>query len=64
MIGKKRYNDAVLVHFNDEARSIGSGIRPVVVLSIGPKWVRLRSPSNGSKATVTRQFWDQRKEAG
>jgi hypothetical protein len=44
---KKRaaYAQAIWVHFNDEARRIGSGVRPVVVESITKKWVTLRPGS-------------------
>lgn len=66
MTRKKRalYRKAVWCHFNGEARRIGSGARPVIVLSIGPKWVRLKSPSNGFVARIGRVAWDNRKEIG
>jgi hypothetical protein len=56
------YAKAVWIHLNDEVRRIGSGVRPVVVDHIGPKRVKLRSPSNGFVAWISRAVWDQRKE--
>jgi len=55
---RRAYADAVCVHFNDEAPRIGSGVRRVVVESIGPKWVKLRAPSTGTSQRIKRAVWN------
>ena len=59
---RKDYAQAVWVRLSDDARRIGSGVRPVVVTHLGPKRVCLQSPSNGFVAWISRAVWDQRKE--
>jgi len=60
---RARYAKAIWVHFNDEARRIGSGVRPVVVETLGPKWVTLRAPTHtpGNHVgfqRIKRSVWD------
>lgn len=61
LTGKKRkaYVDAVRVHFTDECRKFGSGVRYVVVERLGPKWVKLIYPANGKTAKLRRSTWDK-----
>jgi hypothetical protein len=51
--------NAITVHLNDEAPVIGSGIRRVAVESLGPVWVKLRSPATGKGTKVPRSTWDE-----
>ena len=48
-----------IVHLHDEAPKIGSGVRIVEAISIGWKWVRIKSPCNTKSATkLRRSVWD------
>lgn len=47
------------VYFEDEAPSLGAGWRGVDVVSVGRKWVRLRSPFTGRRARLPRPVWDR-----
>jgi len=52
------YTGTHALHFNDEAKRIGSG-RRLVNIKVGSKWVSLRCPSTGGSARMTRnQFMD------
>lgn len=56
---KARYRLAVWLHFDDEAPRIGSGRRPVIIKSKGPKWVYLVAPSTGFGTRLSRKTFDQ-----
>ncbi len=56
---KERYAKAIRLRFEDESRTIGSGVRPVVVLSVGPKWVRLQSAQSGVSTKVNKKAWER-----
>lgn len=55
---RKLYKQAVHVRFEDECRAIGSGIRPVVIKTLGPKWASLISPYTGKTHKLPRRVWD------
>jgi hypothetical protein len=55
---KQLYKRAQWVRLDDDIPRVGSGLRPVVVKSIGPKWVRLLIPATGSGVRIPRRKWE------
>ncbi len=46
------------VYFEDEARIIGSGWRPVIA-RIGYKWVHIKTPNAERGTRIKREIWDK-----
>jgi len=51
--------DTYIVHLNDEAPRIGSGVRLIRVLSLGWKWVKIENPCTGRQKKLSRSVWDE-----
>jgi len=54
---RSRYERASWFRFEDEAPRIGSGLRPVIVISVGPQWVRIES-IDGAGTRLPRRAYD------
>jgi len=52
------YKASINVRFDGEVPRIGCGVRPVMICSIGPKWVYLYSPERDIKQKLPRSTWD------
>lgn len=49
------------LYLEDQAPRIGAGWRTVDVISIGPKWVRIKERATGRGCRVARPVFDQLK---
>ncbi len=47
------------VFFHDEAPKIGSGWRRVLVISVGPKWAKIKGYYSPRATRLKRSVWDQ-----
>lgn len=47
------------VCLHDEAPHIGAGWRLVCLVSVGPKWAKLRDVSTEASARLPRELWDK-----
>lgn len=57
-MSRKRPRSDLRIYLHDEAPAIGSGWRGVSIVSIGPKWARLRETATRSPFRLKRATWD------
>jgi len=55
---RQMYKQAIWLRLDGEAPRLGSGLRPLYVASVGPKWVRVIAPSDGTAHRFPRRVWD------
>jgi hypothetical protein len=56
---KRRKKADCRVWFQDEAPTIGNGLRGVTVVKIGRKWVRIQETSTGRAARLPLRVWEE-----
>jgi len=56
---KQMYRHAIWIRLDNEAPRLGCGVRPLFVRSVGPKWVRVTAPADGTNHRFPRRVWDQ-----
>ena len=53
------YRQAVWLYLDGLAPRLGSGLRPLYVRSVGPKWVHVTAPADGTTHRFPRRVWEQ-----
>ena len=63
---KKITHPRYLLQLQDEAPKIGSGFRPVELVTIGPVWAKVKTFNRDERLNATKKFtrnaWDQLKK--
>lgn len=51
--------ETLTLRLDGEAPAIGSGVRKVQVISVGPKWATIRAARGGRRVRLRRKVWDR-----
>lgn len=58
-MARKRPRSDMRIHLDDECPRIGSGVRGVQIVSVGPKWARFKETATQTPGKLRRPVWDK-----
>ena len=64
MAKKKRPRSDVEIYLEDQCPRIGSGMRGITIISVGPKWAKFKETCTERTGKLERREWDKRYKSG
>ena len=58
-MARKRKRSDLRIHLGNQCPRIGSGVRGVQIVSVGPKWVHFRETATQTPGKLSRKDWDR-----